>query len=292
MSSRSRSPRKSRARLSKSLEVEVGAWVEKGQVLSRLSRSALELKKSQLEAQLAAAEASIAQAEAQQIEAKATSDQAQRSKDRAATLAERGMTAKSAAEQADANAEAAAARVSAAAQASRAATAQRKLVDAQIADVDLQLARTEIKAPVAGIIVQRNANIGAIASAAGQPMFVILRDGLLELHADVAEQDVLRIKVGQHAEIRVAGVQTPIAGTVRLIEPTINTTSRLGRVRIGIDDPSQVKWGMFADAVIHVAEHDALVVPVSALAERPVRADGAEGRRRRRARGGGRRRHP
>jgi len=251
------------------LEVEVGDSVEKGQVLARLSRSALELKKSQLVASRAASVAAIAQAQAQEVEAKANAEQAERSRARAATLAERGMTAKSSSEQAGANAEAAQARVSAAAQARISAAAQLELVDAQIADVELQLARTEIKAPVAGVIVQRNANTGSIASAAGQPIFVILRDGLLELHADIAEQEVLRLAVGQRAEIRVAGAATPIAGTVRLIEPTVNATTRLGRVRIAIDDSSRVKWGMFADAVILAAERDALVVPISAVESSP-----------------------
>jgi HlyD family secretion protein len=251
------------------LEVEVGEAVNKGQVLARLSRSALELKKSQLAAQRAGAVASIAQAQAQEVEAKAAAEQAERARVRAATLAERGMTAKAAAEQADTSAEAANARVSAAAQARNAAAAQLELVDAQIADVELQLSRTEIKAPVAGVIVQRNANIGAIAGAAGQPMFMILRDGLLEMHADVAEQDLLRVAVGQRAQIRVPGRAETIAGTVRLIEPTVNATTRLGRVRIAIDNSSQVKWGMFADAVILAAEREALVVPVSAVESSP-----------------------
>jgi HlyD family secretion protein len=60
-----------------------------------------------------------------------------------------------------------------------------------------RLARTEVKAPVSGIVSARGARIGAIASAGAGPLFSIIRDGELELRADVAETDMHRIVEGQ-----------------------------------------------------------------------------------------------
>ena len=54
------------------LFVEVGDQVEAGQVLARLSDSALTLSRSQLVASLSAAEAAVAQANAQVAEAEAS----------------------------------------------------------------------------------------------------------------------------------------------------------------------------------------------------------------------------
>jgi len=247
------------------LLVDVGDTVEKGQPLARLSNTALTLRKGQLEASRAAALASIAQAEAQRVEAVSAADEAVRVRNRAEQLRTQGSGTQALADQAEAQAASALARVTAAEQGARAAEAQRDQVTAQIADIDLQLQRTLVIAPVAGLVTARNAQVGAIASAAGQPMFTLIRDGLLELHADVAERDVLRLAPGQPASLRAAGLAEPLTGKVRMVEPTVDTASRLGRVRIAIDTPERLRAGMFAEAEVLVAEREALAVPVAAM---------------------------
>lgn len=247
------------------LLADVGDHVVKDQVLARLSASTLELQRSQLVASLAAARATIAQTDAQKLEATAASDEARRVSDRTEALRQQGTASQAAADQARANATAAAARVTVAQQAHEAARAQEALVQAQIANVDLQLSRTEVRAPVAGEIAARNAVVGAIASGAGTAMFVVIRDSELELRADVAEGDLVRLAAGQGATINAVGASAPLAGAIRLVEPTIDTTTRLGRARITIDDAQAVRSGMFADAEILVARRETLAVPISAV---------------------------
>lgn len=247
------------------LEVEVGALVKEGDVLARLSSASLILLKSQLSASRAAAEAGIAQSEAQMAEAQAGADEALRVRDRVKTLASEGISAKASVDQAQASSDSAKARVASAMQGRKSAEAQLKVVDAQIADVDLKLARTEIRAPVSGMVAERNVMIGAIASAAGKPMFVLVRDGLLELWAEVAEQDVLRLKPGQQASLKVAGMKEVLTGKVRMVEPVVSPETRLGRVRILIDNAADVRWGVFIDAEIISQQKTAILLPISAV---------------------------
>jgi HlyD family secretion protein len=49
------------------------------------------------------------------------------------------------------------------------------------------------------------------------------------------------------------------------VQPTIDPVSRLGQVRIAIDPAQPVRMGMFMEAEIQVAEHDAVAVPVTAV---------------------------
>lgn len=247
------------------LLVDVGDTVTAGQVLARLSVSTLELQRSQLAATVAAAKAAVAQAEAGLLESQSTAAEARRVADRTTKLQAQGTTSQAAAEQAAAAATSAEAGVAVARQALESAKANQTLAEAQAANTELQLSRTEVTAPVSGVITARNARIGAIASAAGQPMFTIIRDGALEMQADVAERDLLRLAPGQTATLTLAGSGKPLTGTIRLVEPTIDAASRLGRVRIVVDDPSNVRAGMFAEAAITIAEHDALAVPVTAV---------------------------
>lgn len=247
------------------LLADVGDWVEEGQVLATLSKTTLELQKSQYQASLASAEATIAQAEAQLLEARASADEAQRVNERTAALTAQGTSSQAAADQASANAIASTARVTVAIQSLEAARAQLSLVQAQLANVDLQLARTEVRAPVSGEITHRNAVVGAIASAAGQPMFTMIRDGALELSADVAEIDLTRLKPGMSAAMIAVGNPDRMTGTIRLVEPTIDATTRLGRARVTIDRSEGVRAGMFMDAEILVAERETIAVPVTAV---------------------------
>lgn len=244
---------------------DVGDRVTEGQVLARLSASALDLQRSQGLAQVAAAKAQVAQAEAALIEARATADEANRVTTRTKALREQGTASQAAADQAAAAAASADARVLVAQQQLESAHANQTLAEAQLANVDLQLARTEVKAPVSGEITARNARVGAIASAAGQPMFALIRDGALELRADVAERDILRLAPGQTATLKLAGSDVPLTGTVRLVEPVIDATTRLGRVRIALPEGGNVRPGMFAEASVLIDRHQALAVPVTAV---------------------------
>jgi HlyD family secretion protein len=248
------------------LRADVGDVVTEGQVLAVLSRSTLELQKSEAVASLAASRAMIAQAEAQLVEAEASAAEAQRVADRTALLREQGSAPQAQSDTANANAVSAAARVQVARQSLESARAQLALSEARLENVDLQLSRTEVRSPVAGKIIARNAKLGAIATAAGLPMFVLIRDGALELRADVAEADILRLAQGQTARLSAIGMGGEgLTGTVRLVEPTIDTVTRLGQARIEVSEPDRLRSGMFVEAEIIVAEREALAVPLTAV---------------------------
>lgn len=247
------------------LLVDVGVRVEAGAVLAKLSTATLDLQRIEARAGLASAKAALAQGEAQLVEAKANAEEAERVITRTTTLRENGTAPQSAWDAASAAKTAADARVSLATQGLAVALAQLDLAQARVASVELSLDRTEVKAPVAGEIVARNAKLGAIATAAGQPMFVITRDGALELRADVTEADVPRLGVGMKVTLRAVGMAEPVSGEIRLVDPLIDPVTRLGQVRISIADAANLRAGMFAEADILLAEHEGLSVPVTAL---------------------------
>jgi HlyD family secretion protein len=251
------------------LLVDVGDMVTEGQVLAVLSKTTLDLQKTEAVASLAAARSAIAQAEAQKVEAEAAAAEAARVVDRTTKLRESGTAPQATWDTANANLIASNARVSVATQGLESARAQLALAEARLENVDLLLARTDVKAPVAGKIVMRNAKIGAIATSAGQPMFVITRDAALELRADVSETDIMRLAPGQTARLNAIGKAEALDGTVRLVEPAIDPLTRLGRARISVDQAGDLRTGMFVEAEILAAEHQALAIPITAIGSSP-----------------------
>ncbi len=253
------------------LKADVGDRVEADAVLATLNDDSLLLSKSQLQATKAKAEAALLQIKAQLAEAEANAAEARRQADRARTLSGKGTISSAQADQLEAAAVGAEARVTSATQAIGVGEADLKVVDAQIADIDLKLARTNVKAPVSGLISVRNAKVGAIASGSAQPLFTIEQDGALELVADVSESDILPIKAGQKATIALAGSKKTVSGVVRLVSPTIDPATRLGTVHVALDDDEQARSGMYGNASIVTAEDTGVALPLTAI----TTADGA-----------------
>ena len=249
----------------RTLAADVGDRVEKDGTLATLNDDALLLQKSQTEASLAKAEAALAQIKAQLAEARANADEAVRARDRAQKLVKSGSQSQAAADQAVAAADAALARVNSAEQAISVSQADIKVAQSQIDDIDLKLARTAVKSPVAGIVSARTAKIGAIATGAASPLFTVIRDGEIELKADVAEDAVLKLAPEQKVTVTLAGGAAKLTGTVRLVEPTLDPQSRLGHVYIRFTEPDTARAGMFASAEIVVAEKKGIALPLSAI---------------------------
>lgn len=248
-----------------SILVEEGDRVEKGQVLARLSRDQLEASLAQSSAQLARADAAIAQAQSQIIEAEANKTQADASFKRAQTLRPEGITSGEIYDQRQAIARSASARLSVAQQSLALALADRDLARAQRQDIEIRLARTDIKAPAAGIVSRRTARIGAIASVASEPLFRIIANGDIELEADIPEQGIDVINVGQKAMIRPVSQEKEYKAYVRLISAEINKTSRLGRTRLALENSDGIVVGGFATATIEIASRTGVLIPISAV---------------------------
>lgn len=249
----------------RTLAADVGDRVEAEGTLATLNNDALLLQNSQTEASLAKANAALAQIRAQLVEAKANADEAVRVRDRAQRLVKSGSQSQAGADQAIAAADAALARLNSAEQAIAVSEADIKVAESQIDDIELRLARTAVKSPVAGVVAARTAKIGAIASGAASPLFTIIRDGEIELKGDVSEDAILKLAANQKATVTLAGGAAKLSGTIRLVEPTLDPQTRLGRVYIRFDEPEKARSGMFASAEIVVEEKQGIVLPLSAI---------------------------
>ncbi len=249
---------------------EEGDSVAAGQVLARLSRDVLDASIAQNAAQIARADAAVAQGRSSIAEAQANRVQFDLALARTRELLSNGNAAREVFEQRQAAAQTAAARLDLSNNALRAAEADRFYAEAQRRELLVRLARTELRAPVAGVVSRRVARLGAVVTGAGDPLFRIIQDGAIELEADVPETSLAKLRPGQPARIDTAG--GPRAGHVRLVSPEVNRTTRLGRVRVAVDGDGPLVIGSFARAGVEVARRDGVLAPLSAVLFQP---DGA-----------------
>jgi len=246
------------------LDAEDGDWVKAGQVLARLDRSQLDALLAENDAAVRRADAAIAQARTVIVQAQAQAEQAASDFDRAQKLGA-GVMSASTIEQRQTALKTAQAQLASAVSALNVAEADRKARDAERQELEVRIARTEVTAPVSGLVSRRSARLGATASGAGEPLFRIIVDGAVDLEADAPEQSLTRFAVGMPAEIRLPGVADPVDGHVRLISQEVDKASRTGKVRIALADVSHAHTGAFASADVELLRRDGIGAPASAV---------------------------
>lgn len=232
------------------VKVEEGNSVQAGQLLARLETQGLDAQVHQAQAALARTRAAVGQQEAVTAEAQASFK-------RIEPLKGSGTVSEQQVDERRAQADSAAASL-------RAARAEVEQALAQLADARHQRSKADIRAPFAGIIAERAARTGALSD--GDPLFRLIRDGLIEFEGDVAETDLLAIEPGQTLRVQIAGISSPLEGTVRLVAPKVDARSRLGRARIALGYSPLLRAGTYAQAtLVHARRKLEVTLPVRAL---------------------------
>ena len=123
-----------------------------------------------------------------------------------------------------------------------------------------------IVAPMDGIVLRRDGEIGEIAEA-GQILFRIGVPKPLQVVAEVNEEDIPRVAIGQEVLFRTdAFPDRRIEGKVNEITPMGDVAAKTFRVKMALPDDTPLKPGMSVEANIITREKpNALVVPADAL---------------------------
>lgn len=216
------------------LMVDEGDYVQAGQPLARLEAGVAE-------AQQRAAEAAALEAEVERVRTQAEYE-------RAEAIAESGAISREAIEARRAAAEAAAARAEA--------------KKAETAEISARLAGGYVRAPAAGLVINRSAVLGSLADQ--RALFRIAADNQLEVAAEVSEDDVLALRRGMKARFRL-GEGEVVEATLRRAPASIASDTRTGQALFSLPRDSRVRTGMFMRGEAVVGEAQLLAAPASAV---------------------------
>ena len=140
-----------------------------------------------------------------------------------------------------------------------------KVAAAQLAVMRAKLALTRIVAPVDGLVLTRNAEVGQIAGSGGPALFDLEDSGQVEMIGQVAEQDMAGLRVGQSASVYLIGNPQPFIGRIWLLGAVIDPQSRLGEVRIALTPNPALRPGAFARSMVTLAHAQRPVLPQTAV---------------------------
>jgi RND family efflux transporter MFP subunit len=219
------------------LRVDIGDEVEKDQVLAKLSMP-------EMAPELRRASAEVPAAESQIEKAKADAELSRITYERLSKLRERepGAITQQEVDVASAKQKAAEAHV-------RALESGLDVAKAKVSEIGAMMAYATIKAPFAGVVSRRSADIGAlVTSAAKDPILEVSRMEKLRLAVDLPEAVVPHVKVGQKVVFSVDALPgRSFEGTVSRTAGVLKPDTRSMRVEVDVDNEARaLSPGMYA----------------------------------------------
>ncbi len=244
--------------------VDEGDRVRKGQVLATLNNQLLKAQMQQSKARVSKAMSGIRQQQAAIREAEALKIEADRNFKRYDNLVREGAISQQEAQSRQTSAATSQARVDSARQSLAVAQSDLAAAKADLQEFRARMSQTRIVAPVDGFISKRQAKLGSTSGSTA--LFNMVRDGRIELNAEVSELDLPGIKAGQPIVITSdADPSKRYTGRVREVAPVVDAQTRIGLVRIKLPPNPELRPGMFVRGQLRLGSAPAVVVPETAL---------------------------
>ena len=131
-------------------------------------------------------------------------------------------------------------------------------------EAEVNLSYAVIRTPFAGVVVDKLANVGDLA-APGKPLFTMYEQGRLWLEANVPENLLACIHIGEARTLRIDARGRELRGRVVEIVPSSDPATRTVVVRVHLEDTREIVPGMFGRLLIPSAPEQVLTVPAAAI---------------------------
>ena len=125
------------------------------------------------------------------------------------------------------------------------------------------------KAPRAGVITYRDAEVGGYAPA-GSRMLTLIDDSGFTVDCDITESEVASVTIGTKVKLNLEAIGEECQGTVVYVSPVRNRETNKFTLRIRLDEPdSRVKAGLFAKGELQFLQKPSTIyLPKKAVLER------------------------
>jgi RND family efflux transporter MFP subunit len=127
---------------------------------------------------------------------------------------------------------------------------------------------TRIRAPFDGVVTEKKADSGTLASP-GMPIFTVEDVRRYRLEVTVNENDLQYVRTGQQVSVVIDALNgARLNGKVVQIVPAADPASRTFLVKIDLPTETHLRSGLFGRAQFSRGERQALLIPRSAVVER------------------------
>lgn len=127
---------------------------------------------------------------------------------------------------------------------------------------------TRIRAPFDGVVTEKRADSGTLASP-GMPIFTVEDVRRYRLEANVNENDLQYVRTGEQVSVVIDALDNAgLKGKVVQIVPAADSASRSFLVKIELPTDTRLRSGLFGRVQLSRGERQAVLIPRSAVVER------------------------
>jgi membrane fusion protein, heavy metal efflux system len=128
-------------------------------------------------------------------------------------------------------------------------------------------AQSAIRAPIAGIVVEKLINPGQLLQAGGAPAFTIADLSTVWVMGNVFENDIGAVAKGQAVSVTTGASSDVFHGTVDYVSALVDPGSKATQVRLLVSNPKRMlKQNMLVDVTIHGSKsRTGITIPVAAV---------------------------
>jgi multidrug efflux system membrane fusion protein len=139
---------------------------------------------------------------------------------------------------------------------------------AALSEARTSLDYTRIRAPFEGVVTEKKADSGTLASP-GMPIFTVEDVRRYRLEATINENDLRYVRTGQQVSVAIDALDNAgLNGRVAQIVPAADSASRTFLVKIELPTDARLRSGLFGRALFSRGERRTLLIPPSAVVER------------------------
>ncbi len=133
--------------------------------------------------------------------------------------------------------------------------------DVQLEVVENLKKNIEVLSPISGVVTARNNEAGDLFM--NQPVLHIMQINPLKVVANIPEQFFSNVKRGMEVRLKLdAYPDEEFKGSVELIHPSINTTTRTFAVEVRVPNGNErLRPGMFSRTYFDMGQREAVMVP-------------------------------
>lgn len=125
---------------------------------------------------------------------------------------------------------------------------------------------TDVTAPIAGIVADKSISLGESVGQ-GSKLYTIVNSDEMYIETGVSERDVINVKAGQKAFVKVGTLKESIEGKIIGVSPILDEQSKTYKVKVSVNNvDDKLKGGMFATVELIVGDNrKGLAVPKTSV---------------------------
>ena len=130
-----------------------------------------------------------------------------------------------------------------------------------------QMRYATLTAPFAGIITQKLANVGDLATP-GKPVLMLENQSRLQVQTNVSSDVFSHLKMGDSVSLQSADSSTAVTGKIARLVSAADPATRTYLVKIDLPQGAQLKSGMYVLVSFPTGQREGVRVPKSAVLDR------------------------